>query len=149
MKKITINDFIKNPNRITVKIYETNTGHITNSAWMVLKSHMPMNFHNKIKSIIDDGVPNGQTILDDMAERKFYEVKLIDPKDLERDDITAIGYQCEKFQVFFTIEYILYLTKYIRKLKIMASAPDKPTKLITQDGAFGDVEFGILMPYRV
>lgn len=144
--KLTINDFLQNPNNSELKIWKTNSGHVSNGAWMILPKYMPKVFNKKIESLLLDDIPDGQFIIDGMSKREFFKLELIEPSDLKNDEMEAIGYQCEKFQVFFKKEYVLYLLKHIRKLKIIASSPKEPAKLILHDGIFGDVEFGILMP---
>lgn len=144
--RITVNDFINNRN---FTLRKCNSGHITNGAWMVLEQFMPKGFRDKVKTNIDtDGEPDGQSILDGMNGKEFYEVKLINPEDIENDDMSFVTYACNKFQIHFKKQYILYLTKNVKRLKIMVSDPAEPAKLV-QSGLTGDKEFGLLMGCRI
>jgi len=144
-KRVTINNFIPSPENVR----KCDSGHTTNGHWMVLASFLPKVFQDKVAELTStkDEYPHGQDIIEAMSKRKFYECKFYDQDEKEE----ILIYKCTNFKIAFTAVYILYLHKHIANLKIMASSPDEPAKLI--QGSVGildkDEEIGFLMPCRL
>ena len=144
-KRVTINNFIPSPENVR----KCDSGHTTNGHWMVLASFLPKVFQDKVAELTStkDEYPHGQDIIEAMSKREFHECNFSDQNEKEG----ILIYKCTNFKIAFTAVYILYLHKHIANLKIMASSPDEPAKLI--QGSVGildkDEEIGFLMPCRL
>lgn len=156
MRRATIRSFIRNPEYVRI----CNTGHVTNGHWAFKSGMMPKAFRDKIDKIVQNEPnkkyppPDLQSILNDMKGKKYVEVFPVEEKDLESTDLETIVYQSKdkSFQVGFDMDYILYLKRNVKGMKILACSSDTPAKIIVQ--GISDFEkrrrmiIGILMPKR-